>query len=48
MESVPFPDKGGRRRIEDRRQTATPGYSPERRSDQNRRALADRRENPRM
>jgi hypothetical protein len=48
MEGVTFPDNGGRRRLEDRRQTAAPGYSPERRSDQSRRELSDRREAPRM
>ena len=48
MESVPFPDNGGRRRVADRRKTAISDYSPERRSKKERRDLADRRETPRM
>ncbi|MDX2448280.1 MAG: hypothetical protein QNK29_13910 [Desulfobacterales bacterium] len=48
MESVPFPDNGGRRRAEDRRETESPEHSPEKRSDQKRREIEDRRETPRM
>jgi hypothetical protein len=48
MESVPYPDNGGRRGKEDRRRAIDMGYSPDRRSDQERRGPEDRRETPRM
>jgi hypothetical protein len=48
MESVSFPDNGGRRGKEDRRRATDVGYSPDRRSGQERRGLEDRRETPRM
>jgi len=48
MESIAFPDNGGRRRQEERRQAVDSGYSPERRTTQDRRSPIDRRETPRM
>ena len=47
MERFPFPDNGGRRRSEDRRVSVDPDFTPDKRSDQDRRTVADRRKNPR-
>ncbi len=40
---VKIPDKGGRRKGPDRRETVIPGFIPERRTGQDRRSYQDRR-----